>query len=215
MAEKTKLASMIEAAALGPKVTAEDVKKLCKLCVENNIFGIAIDPTWISLAKEIVGDKVKVVAVIGFPHGTQTAEAKAFEANQAVQLGADELDMVMNIGKFKSGNYDYVKKDIEGVVAAGKPVKVILETGYLDKEEIVKACKLCEEAGAKFVKTSTGFGPKGAEVEDVKIMHEAVPNLGIKASGGIRTKEQALELIKAGANRIGASKPLLLLEGLS
>jgi deoxyribose-phosphate aldolase len=161
---------------------------------------------------------VKVCTVIGFPLGANTIESKVFEAVDAVKRGATEVDMVLNVSMLKSGDYDYVKKEIEEVVKAVKSygdivVKVILETCYLTVEEKVKACQLTKEAGADFVKTSTGFGPGGATVEDVKLMRQAVgENFGVKASGGVRTAEDAKAMIEAGANRIGASAGVKIAE---
>jgi deoxyribose-phosphate aldolase len=162
-----------------------------------------------------IGSAVKVCTVIGFPLGVNQTSVKVYEAAQAVKDGAEELDMVLHIGALKSQDDDYVRKDIKAVVEAapGKVIKVILETGLLTGEEKQRACRIVKEAGAHFVKTSTGFGPGGATVEDIVLMRKTVgPDFGVKASGGVRTYEDALQMIKAGANRIGTSAgPALLL----
>jgi deoxyribose-phosphate aldolase len=155
--------------------------------------------------------------VVGFPLGATTKEVKAFEAMQAIENGAEEIDMVINVGALKSKKYDEVREDIKAVVTAAKGkalVKVILENCLLSKEEIVKACELSKEVGANFVKTSTGFSTGGAKIEDIKLMRETVgPDMGVKASGGVRTKEDAEAVIVAGANRIGASASIAMVEG--
>ncbi|WP_327192013.1 deoxyribose-phosphate aldolase [Thermosipho atlanticus] len=182
--------------------------KLCAEAKEYNFRGVCVNPSFVSLARRnLEGTDLKVVTVVGFPLGATSIESKAFEAKKAVEDGADEVDMVIHIGHLKSGNYEYVYEDIASVVnAAGVPVKVIIETCYLTDEEKIAACVISMEAGAAFVKTSTGFGTYGAKVEDVSLMRWAVSGkLGVKASGGIKTYEDAINMIKAGATSIGTS----------
>ncbi|WP_058992692.1 deoxyribose-phosphate aldolase [Sarcina ventriculi] len=201
---------MIDHTLLKQDATSEEIKKLCKEALEYNFASVCVNPTNVELAAKILnGSLVKVCTVIGFPLGANTTKIKVLEAKDAVENGATEVDMVINIGRLKDKDYDYVKKDIEAVVdeVKGKAlIKVIIETCLLTDEEKVIACKLASEAKADFVKTSTGFSTGGATPFDVKLMRETVgENMGVKASGGIRTSEDAKELIKNGANRIGAS----------
>ena len=175
-----------------------------------------MNPTHVSLvAESLKNSEVKVCTVIGFPLGATTTETKQFEVKNALENGAKELDMVINIGVLKSAEFDRVLQDIKGVVEAakGNTVKVIIETCYLTEEEKVKACQLAKEAGAHFVKTSTGFGSGGATLEDVKLMRKTVgDDMGVKAAGGIRTNEDALKMIQAGATRLGASAGINIIE---
>ena len=201
---------MIDHTLLKQDATSEEIKKLCKEALEYNFASVCVNPTNVELAAKILnGSLVKVCTVIGFPLGANTTKIKVLEAKDAVENGATEVDMVINIGRLKDKDYDYVKKDIEAVVneVKGKAlIKVIIETCLLTDEEKVIACKLASEAKADFVKTSTGFSTGGATPFDVKLMRETVgENMGVKASGGVRTSEYANELIKNGANRIGAS----------
>ena len=201
---------MIDHTLLKQDATSEEIKKLCKEALEYNFASVCVNPTNLELAAKILnGSLVKVCTVIGFPLGANTTKIKVLEAKDAVENGATEVDMVINIGRLKDKDYDYVKKDIEAVVneVKGKAlIKVIIETCLLTDEEKVIACKLASEAKADFVKTSTGFSTGGATPFDVKLMRETVgENMGVKASGGVRTSEYAKELIKNGANRIGAS----------
>ena len=201
---------MIDHTLLKQDATSEEIKKLCKEALEYNFASVCVNPTNVELAAKILnGSLVKVCTVIGFPLGANTTKIKVLEAKDAVENGATEVDMVINIGRLKDKDYDYVKKDIEAVVneVKGKAlIKFIIETCLLTDEEKVIACKLASEAKADFVKTSTGFSTGGATPFDVKLMRETVgENMGVKASGGIRTSEDAKELIKNGANRIGAS----------
>ncbi|MBE3579760.1 MAG: deoxyribose-phosphate aldolase [Caldanaerobacter subterraneus] len=213
------IAKMIDHTLLKPNATKEEIKKLCEEAREYGFASVCINPCFVDLAYEMLKDTdVKVCTVIGFPLGANTIETKMFEAVEAVKKGATEIDMVLNISMLKSGEYDYVKKEIEEVVKAVKShggivVKVILETCYLSNEEKIKACEISKEAGADFVKTSTGFGLGGATVEDVKLMRKVVgENFGVKASGGIRSYEDAKAMIEAGANRIGASAGVKIVE---
>lgn len=219
MAHEIDVAKYIDHTNLKPYATEEDIIKLCDEAKEYGFYAVCVNPYRVKLAKErLKGSGVKVATVIGFPLGATPTEVKVFEARKALEDGADELDMVINIGALKDKNYDYVKKDIEEVVRVaherGAIVKVIIETCYLSEEEKVKACELAKEAGADFVKTSTGFGTGGATVEDVSLMRKVVgPEMGVKASGGIRTYEQAFAMIEAGANRIGTSSGVKIAEG--
>ncbi|MGI6787697.1 MAG: deoxyribose-phosphate aldolase [Acholeplasmataceae bacterium] len=213
-----KLNQYIDHTKLGPTVTKNDVKKLVEEARKYEFFSVCVNTTFVKYAKELVeGSNVKIATVIGFPHGTHTPAVKAFETAETIKDGADEIDMVLNVNALKDKDYDLVLADIKGVVkaAAGKVVKVIIETCYLTKEEIVKASQLCVKAKAHFVKTSTGFGPRGASVEDVELIDETVNGKAeIKASGGIRTYEDAMAMIEAGATRLGASKGVEIMEGV-
>ena len=208
--EKEKLASMIDHTLLRPDATREQIEKLCKEALEYHFCSVCINPVNVSIAADILNKSdVKVCTVIGFPLGANSTEVKAFEAKEAINNGAEEIDMVVNVGKLKERDYDFVKRDIKAVVdtAKGKALtKVIIETCLLNEEEKIIACKLSEEAGANFVKTSTGFSTGGATEEDIKIMRQTVgKDMEIKASGGIRTYESAVKMIEAGATRIGCS----------
>lgn len=204
------IASMIDHTALKPDTTKDQIEKLCNEALEYGFASVCVNPCYVSLCSQLLKDsKIKVCTVIGFPLGATTTAVKAAEAAEAIQNGAREVDMVINVGAVKAGDFDYVKKDIEAVVQAAKGkalVKVILETCLLTDEEKKISCKLCKEAGADFVKTSTGFSTGGATVEDIRLMREIVkPLLGVKASGGIRDYETAKAMVDAGASRIGAS----------
>lgn len=189
--------------------TESDIKKLCFEAREYNFMSVCVNPSFVKLAKkELEGTDVKVCTVIGFPLGQNTSEVKAFEAKEAIENGASEVDMVINISLLKDKKYEEFKEDIIKVREAsrGYLLKVIIETCYLSDEEKKKACELAMLCGADFVKTSTGFGTGGATKEDVKLMRETVGDeLGVKASGGVRTKEDALTMIENGATRIGTS----------
>lgn len=204
------MARMIDHTLLKPEATADQITKLCKEAREYSFFSVCVNPGWVPLASKLLqGSVVKVCTVVGFPLGATSSTAKALEAAEVISQGAGEVDMVLNVGALKSGQYDVVLEDVKAVAAACKGkalLKVILETGLLTNEEKVKACELCKQAGADFVKTSTGFGPGGATVEDIALMRKTVgPNMGVKASGGIRDYDTALAMAKAGASRIGAS----------
>ncbi|MEG2983233.1 MAG: deoxyribose-phosphate aldolase [Peptostreptococcaceae bacterium] len=212
------IAKMIDHTVLKAVATTADIKKLCKEAKEHNFFSVCINPANIELAKkELEGSEVKVCTVIGFPLGANTSEVKAFETKDAIAKGADEVDMVINIGALKDKNYDYVLNDIKAVVdAANKKalVKVIIETCYLTDEEKKIACELSVKAGTDFVKTSTGFGTGGSTPEDIKLMRDVVgPNIGVKASGGVRTQDDAKAVISAGCSRIGASASVAIAKG--
>ena len=221
MAGGIDISRYIDHTNLKPYASREDIIRLCDEAIEYNFYAVCVNPYRVKLAKEYLREKkadVKVASVIGFPLGATPTEVKVFEAKKALEDGADELDMVINIGALKDKGYDYVRNDIAEVVKVahekGAKVKVIIETCYLTEEEKVKACELAKEAGADFVKTSTGFGTGGATVEDVRLMRKVVgPEMGVKAAGGIRTYEQALAMIEAGANRIGTSSGVKIVEG--
>lgn len=204
------LASMIDHTLLKPDARVEDIRRLCEEAKEYGFASVCVNGSFVETAvRELKGSGVKVCTVIGFPLGACSSETKAFEAGDAASRGAGELDMVIAVGRLLSGDEDYVRKDIRGVVeAAGKDavVKVILETCLLNDEMKILGCRLAEEGGARFVKTSTGFSSGGAAVEDIVLMRRTVGGrLGVKASGGIRTRHDAEVMIAAGANRIGAS----------
>jgi deoxyribose-phosphate aldolase len=209
------LASMIDHTMLKADATTDTIKKYCKEAREYGFASVCVNTCQVPLAaEELKGSEVGVCCVVGFPLGAMLAKAKAYEAMEAVNAGATEVDMVIDIGALKDQKYDLVRDDIKGVVEAsqGRVVKVILETCLLTKEEIVKVCELSVEAGADFVKTSTGFSTNGAVVEDVALMKQTVGTRAkVKASGGIRTREEALAMIEAGADRIGAGNGILLL----
>ncbi len=216
--DKQQLAKMIDHTILKPEADKASIEKLCKEALEYNFASVCINPTNVELAAKLLkGSEVKVCTVIGFPLGANTMEVKAFETKDAIAKGADEVDMVINIGRLKDKDYEYVEKDIKAVVdAADKKAltKVIIETCLLTEEEKVKACELAKKAGADFVKTSTGFSTGGATPEDIKLMRETVgPEMGVKASGGVRSIEDAEAVIKNGANRIGASASIAICEG--
>ena len=204
-----KLNKMIDHTKLGANVSLAQINQLIEEAKTYDFKSVCVNPHWVSYAKkELKQTNVLVCTVIGFPHGTHLPSVKAFEAEQAVKDGADELDMVINVYALKSGHDKLIKEEIEGVVKAGKgrTVKVIIEACYLTPEEIVRVSKIAVDAGAHFVKTSTGFGTYGARVEDVKLMKDTVKDLAeVKASGGVRTYEDAMKMIEAGATRIGTS----------
>ncbi len=212
------IAHYIDHTLLKSDATKEQIEKLCNEAVEYGFYSVCVNSYWVKLcADRLRGSEVKVASVVGFPLGAMDSEAKAFETKKAVSNGANEIDMVINIGELKVGNYDAVEKDIRGVLdACGADVvlKVIIETALLSDEEKVKACEIAKGAGAHFVKTSTGFASSGATVEDVKLMRKTVgPEMGVKAAGGIRTYEDARAMILAGATRIGASAGIKIVSG--
>jgi len=201
----------IDHTALKAAATESDIIKLCSEAKEHSFYAVCVNSRFVPLcSKQLEGSDVKIASVIGFPLGAMATEVKAFETEYAARNGASEIDMVIEVGLLKSGKLDEVRSDIKAVVDSadkyGAIVKVILETGELTDEEIAAACKLSDEAGAKFVKTSTGFGKGGATVHHIELMRASVPpRMSVKASGGIRDQKTALEMIKAGADRIGAS----------
>jgi deoxyribose-phosphate aldolase len=212
------IAKMIDHTLLKPETTKEQIVKLCEEAKQYNFASVCVNPTWVATAAELLkGSDVKVCTVIGFPLGANTPEVKAFETKNAIENGATEVDMVINIGALKSGDDELVEKDIRAVVEAAKGkalVKVIIETCLLTEEEKVRACELAVKAGADFVKTSTGFSTGGATVEDVALMRKTVgPEIGVKASGGVRDAQTAQAMIDAGATRIGTSSGVAIVQG--
>jgi len=212
------IAGLIDHTLLRPEATRDDIIKVCREARKYNFASVCINPYWVPLvAAELAGSPVKVCTVIGFPLGATSTEAKVAETEAALRVGAQEIDMVQNVGALRSGDYDAVKADIAAVVevthGAGAIVKVILETALLDDNQKVMACMLAKLAKADFVKTSTGFGPSGATAHDVELMRMTVgPEMGVKASGGIRTLEDVKKMAAAGATRIGASASVKIVE---
>jgi len=214
------IASMIDHTLLKPEATEDMIKKLCDEAKEYGFVAVCVNPFYVKKAKELLeGTNVKVATVVGFPLGANVKEVKAFETKKAIEDGAEEIDMVINIGALKNKDYETVKEDIKAVVeAAGDKaiVKVIIETCLLTDEEKVKACELAKESGAHYVKTSTGFSKAGAKVEDVKLMKKVIgEDMKVKASGGIRDYETAKAMIEAGASRIGASSSVKIIQEAS
>ncbi len=215
------LANMIDHTLLKPDATQQEVAQLCFEARKHTFASVCVNPTWVSLCAQLLqASQVKVCTVIGFPLGATSSETKAFETKTAIDQGATEIDMVINIGALKARDLELVAKDIRGVVNAahsrGIIVKVIIETALLSDEEKTIACLLSKEADADFVKTSTGFAGGGATVHDVELMRKTVgPEMGVKASGGVRTFEDAENMIKAGATRIGASAGVKIIQGPS
>lgn len=213
------IAKYIDHTLLKPTATEMDFRKLCEEIYQNSFYSACVPPFYVSFVKELLEySDAKVCTVIGFPLGYHSTETKITEAQKALADGADELDLVMNINAFKSMAYETVKQEIKAIaeIAHEKKalLKVIIETAYLDNFDIRIACEICEEAGADFVKTSTGFAPKGADIEQVKLMREVLPgNIQIKASGGIQTYEQAMAFIEAGATRLGTSSGVAIVSG--
>ncbi len=210
------LAKYIDHTLLKPQADEASIKTLCAEARQYGFFSVCVNPYWVALCKEqLKGSDVKVCTVIGFPLGANTTASKVFEAKDALQNGADELDMVINIGALKSADYDTVLKDIEAVRQAGTnfTLKVIIETSVLTEAEKIKACQLAAQAGADFVKTSTGFTGGGATAQDVRLMRAHVPpHVQVKASGGVRTREDFDAMVAAGATRIGASAGVKIIE---
>jgi len=211
---------MIDSTNVKATASRSDIEKLCKDAVHHGFGCVCVNPIYVKLASQLLKDSdVKVCSTVGFPFGATLPEIKALEAIKAVENGAQELDMVINLSALKSGNYEAVKEDIAAVVDAKRLderviVKVIIETACLMDEEKVVACKLAKDAGADFVKTCTGFFGKGATVEDVRLMRQTVGEaMGVKAAGGIRTYADAVAMIRAGANRIGTSTAVQIIEG--
>ncbi|WP_391201972.1 deoxyribose-phosphate aldolase [Psychrobacillus sp. L4] len=214
------IAALIDHTLLKQNATKEQIEKLCEEAKKYTFASVCVNPTWVKLSAELLQESpVKVCTVIGFPLGASTSEVKAFETKNAIENGADEIDMVINVGALKDANFDFVKNDIEAVVNAAKEkaiVKVILEVCLLTDEEIIKASELSKAAGADFVKTSTGFSTGGATVEAVKLMRGTVGmDLGVKASGGVRSLEDLQTMVDAGASRIGASSGVDIMQGLT
>jgi deoxyribose-phosphate aldolase len=216
MKNSQELAAFIDHTLLKPESTSAMVEKLCKEAIQHNFCSVCVLPTFVAQAAGLLKDSdVKVCTVIGFPLGATETRVKEVETEVAVEQGVDEVDMVLNIGLLKSAELVKLKDDIAAVVgvAKGKTVKVILETCLLTDEEKRQACKICVEAGADFVKTSTGFSTSGATIEDVRLMRETVgPDIGVKASGGVRDYQTACAMIDAGATRLGTSSGMIIVE---
>lgn len=212
-----KINKYIDHTLLKADAAPEQIIKLCEEAKQYDFASVCVNTCYVPLCAEQLKDTdVKVCCVVGFPLGAMSTEAKAYETEWAVKHGADEVDMVINIGMTKAADWDYVRDDIRAVAAASGNalVKVIIETCLLTDDEKVKVCTLCKEAGADFVKTSTGFSTGGATVEDVRLMRQTVgPDMGVKAAGGIHTREEAEAMIEAGADRIGASSGIKIVEG--
>jgi len=219
--KRSELAQRIDHTLLGPKATRDAVDKLCAEAVEHGVASVCVDPVYVTAARNaLAGSEVAVCTVIGFPHGMTTPTTKAFEAKEAIRNGANELDMVVNVAALKDGDQTAVLTDIRAVVDAARAskrritVKVILETALLTEAEKRRGAELVKAAGADYVKTSTGFGPGGATVEDVALLRATVgPEMGVKAAGGIRDYATAMKMVAAGATRIGASRTIEILKG--
>jgi deoxyribose-phosphate aldolase len=213
------IASMIDHTLLKPDATPDEIRELCEEAKKYSFASVCVNPGYVSLCSELLsGTEVRICTVVGFPLGSTTTEVKRFETEQAIQNGATEIDMVINVGRLKQGDYEYVDNDVKQVVSTAKQnnalCKVIIETALLTDEEKVKACIICKKAGADFVKTSTGFSKGGATVGDVALMKFVVgSDIGVKASGGIRSKEDAEAMIASGADRIGASASVKIVTG--
>ncbi len=213
------LARLIDHTLLKPEATAQQVRQLCFEARENEFASVCVNPTWVAMCHGLLaGSSVLVATVIGFPLGATLTRVKAFEAAEAIALGANEVDMVINIGSLRSGDYSFVEEDIAAVVEAAHRsdalVKVIIETSLLSDEQKIAACLLARHAGADFVKTSTGFSGGGATVADVRLMRRAVGSrVGVKASGGIRTRQDAMDMVGAGATRLGTSAGVAIVRG--
>ncbi|MGM0396386.1 MAG: deoxyribose-phosphate aldolase [Bacillota bacterium] len=211
------VAGIIDHTALKADTPKDSIKVLCKEAISHKFKAVCVNPVHVKFCSELLkGSQVRVATVIGFPLGANTSQTKAFETKDAIAMGADEVDMVINIGAMKDGNYNLVKEDIEAVVLAADKkalVKVIIETALLTDEEKKKACELAMEAGADFVKTSTGFSTGGATLEDVRLMKSVVgEKLGVKASGGVKDYETAVAMMEAGATRIGTSSGVKIVQ---
>lgn len=219
MYTKKQVAQTIDHAVLKPEMTDIDLKNHAEMCIKNGVFSMCVKPCDVKAAKKLLNDStVKVSCVLSFPQGADATPVKAFQAKQAVVDGVDEIDMVMNIGKFLSGDYEYVVSDIQAVVEVAHQnnvlVKVIQESGHLTLEQIAKACELSFDAGADFVKTSTGFGPGGAKPEYIDVMVKTVGDkMQVKPSGGIRTWDEAVAFLNQGADRLGVGATEAILNG--
>lgn len=217
---REELAKMIDSTNVKATATKDEIERLCKEALRYGFRCAVVNPFYVKLAAKLLkGSDVRVCSTVDFPFGASLPEIKALEAVKAVEDGAEELDMVINLGALKSGDYEFVKRDIMAVLDVKRLsneiiVKVIIETAYLTRDEKITACKIVKEAGADFVKTSTGLFGKGATIEDVKLMRQIVgEDMGVKAAGGIRTYADAIAFIKAGANRIGTSTATAIIEG--
>jgi deoxyribose-phosphate aldolase len=220
MATYEEIAQMIDHSLLNPVLTDEDIIEGCKIARDYKVKSVCCRPSDLKLVSEqLIGSNVLITSVIGFPHGATTTSVKIFEADEAIDNGCAELDIVLNIGKLRTGDYEYVKNDIKAVSdlchKRGVIVKVIFENCFLDTEQKIAACKICNEIGVDYIKTSTGYGSGGAKDEDIKLMRKyANPEIKIKAAGGIRTLERAIEVKKLGVSRIGATATVGIIESL-
>ncbi len=225
---KEQLAKTIDQTLLNPNATIKTIQSLCISAKEYHFAAVCINPSYIPIAKKILADTdVKVCSVVGYPLGANSIETKVFEARDNIGKGADEIDMMINLGMLKSGNYSYIEKEIGVMVSVIRReqmaeynrhinIKVIIENGSLTKTEVKKICKIIEESGSDFIKTSTGFGARGVELDDVRLIREIVTrNIGVKASGGIRTFKDAQALIDAGATRLGTSSGVSIMDEYS
>ena len=222
---REQLAKTIDQTLLSATATLQAIHGLCVTAKRNHFAAVCINPSYIPIAKKVLsGSDVKICSVVGYPLGANSIETKVFEARDNVKKGADELDVVVNIGMIKSGNYSYIEKEIGIIISVIRReqmaeynkhinVKIVIENGSLTKEEVKKVCKIVEESGADFIKTSTGFGVRGVELDDVRLIREVVTrNIGVKAAGGIRTFKDAQALIDAGATRLGTSSGINIIE---
>ena len=225
MYTKEQFAKLIDYTLIRASATADDVITLCREAKKFHFAAVVVLPFWVGLAvKELEDSDIKVCTTVGFPHGASTRSTKVHEARNAVTNGAEELDVVMNIGAFRSGDIDYVRREISDIVSAANLsgmtqdakrtlVKVIIETPYLTKDEKILACNVVRDAGADFIKTSTGTAQNGSDVEDIRLIRSVVgPSMGVKAAGGIRTVEHAMDLLDAGANRLGTSTGVAIVQ---
>jgi len=218
MIGRKSLAKLIDHTDVRPIATDADIKRLCDEAVKHGFCAVCVQPYFVRLASRLLANEsgVKVCTVVGFPFGTNVTDVKVFEVRKAIEDGAEELDVVMNISAVKSGNYAYLEEELNKImsVAEDTVIKLIIETGYLTVEEMKKVCDIAVKAGVDYIKTCTGFGPRGVSLDDVRLIKEFTGGkVGIKASGGIRTYEQAVSLIEAGATRLGTSRSLKILEG--
>jgi deoxyribose-phosphate aldolase len=215
----TQLASFIDHSLLKAEATTKDIKKLCGEVRENNFSGVCVNGSWVASAHHLLeGSDVEIASVVGFPLGAMSGDTKRFETEAAIDDGAQEVDVVLNIGQLKNGNDKYFLRELCDIVEAAdeRTVKVILETCLLTDEEKIRACQIVVESGAHFVKTSTGFGASGATIADVKLMHATVgPKFGVKASGGICDTKAALAMIEVGASRLGTSSGIAIVKELA
>lgn len=225
MYTKEQFAKLIDLTLIRPTATADDIIALCREGKHHHFATVVVLPYWVGLAvKELEGTDVKVCTTVGFSHGASTRSTKVHEARNAVTNGAEELDVVMNIGAFKTGDLDYVRRELSDIVSAANLsgmtqdakrtlIKVIIETPYLTKDETILACEIVRDSGADFIKTSTGTAQNGSDVEDVKLIRSVVgPAMGVKAAGGIRTVEHAMDLLDCGANRLGTSSGVAIVQ---
>lgn len=214
--EKQEILNKVDHTLLAQTATWEDIKKICDDGIKYNVASVCIPPCYVLDAKKYVGDKLKICTVIGFPNGYNTTNAKVYETIEAVEKGADEIDMVINIGALKDKKYEYVENEISKIKAAccGKVLKVIIETCLLTDEEKVKMCEIVNKAGADYIKTSTGFSTNGATIEDVRLFKENLSGskVKIKAAGGVKSFEDAIEFINFGADRLGTSRLVKLMQ---